>query len=184
MPTVSTPRRSGHAWRDARKVLETAAPAATVSAATAVGEQALMLKAARRASVAITPFADISPAAGRPTMMARALAHDVITRLAKLRALFVIAQGSVFALNERGVGSEEAGRILNVDYVTSGTVRRDGRRFRVQIELSETRTARVIWADTFDDNCEDAFTVLDDIGDRIVAAIASEIETVDVNRAR
>ena len=134
--------------------------------------------------MAITPFADVSPAAGRPTMMARALAHDVITRLAKLRALFVIAQGSVFALHERGVGSEEAGRILNVDYVTSGTVRRDGRRFRVQIELSETRTARVIWADTFDDNCEDAFTVLDDIGDRIVAAIASEIETVERNRAR
>jgi TolB-like protein/Flp pilus assembly protein TadD len=172
------------AWRAARKALEPAIPAATVSTAAPAREDALQLSAARRASVAITPFVDVSPTTYRSTRMAHALAHDVITRLAKLRSLFIIAQGSVFALHERGVGAEEAGRILNVDYVTSGTVRRDGRRFRVQIELSETRTARVIWAETFAEKCEDAFAVLDDIGDRVVAAIASEIETVERNRAR
>ena len=60
--------------------------------------------------------------------VADALAHDVTTRLAKLRSLFVIAQGTVFALHERGIGAEEAGRILNVDYVVSGTVRQQGKR--------------------------------------------------------
>jgi TolB-like protein len=39
----------------------------------------------------------------------------VITRLAQLRSLFVIAQGTVFALHERSIGPEEAGRMLNVD---------------------------------------------------------------------
>ena len=56
------------------------------------------------------------------------LAHDVITRLAKLRSLFVIAQGTVFALHERGIGAEEAGRMLNVDYVVSGSTRVRGTR--------------------------------------------------------
>ena len=46
----------------------------------------------------------------------------MITRLAKLRSLFVIAQGTVFALHERRIAPEEAGRMLNVDYIVSGSL--------------------------------------------------------------
>ena len=107
----------------------------------------------------------------------------MITRLAKLRSLFVIAQGTVFALHERRIGPEEAGRMLNVDYVVSGSVRRQGKRLTVMVELAETRTARIVWAETFDHKLDDAFLVLDEIGNRIVASIASEIETSERNRA-
>lgn len=47
------------------------------------------------------------------------MAYDVtarLARLAKLRNLLVIAQGSMFALHQRHIGAEEAGRMLNVDY--------------------------------------------------------------------
>jgi tetratricopeptide (TPR) repeat protein len=53
----------------------------------------------------------------------------------------------------------------------------------VSVELAETRTARIIWAEVFDQKLDDAFLVLDEIGNRIVAAIASEIETIERNRA-
>ena len=115
----------------------------------------------------------------RPTR----LAHDVITRLAKLRSLFVIAQGTVFALHERRIGPEEAGRMLNVDYVVSGSLQRSGKRLTVTVELAETRTARIVWAEVFNQKLDDAFLVLDEIGNRIVASIASEIETIERNRA-
>ena len=139
--------------------------------------------APRRASIAVMPFVDRSAAAGARGGAADALAHDVITRLAKLRSLFVIAQGTVFALHERRVGPEEAGRMLNVDYVVSGSVRRQGKRLTVTVELAETRTARIVWAEVFDHKLDDAFLVLDEIGNRIVASIASEIETIERNRA-
>ena len=51
------------------------------------------------------PFVDRSAATGARGGAADALAHDVITRLAKLRSLFVIAQGTVFALHERSIGA-------------------------------------------------------------------------------
>ena len=111
------------------------------------------------------------------------LAHDIITRLAKLRSLFVIAQGTVFALSERRIGPQEAGRMLNVDYVVSGSLRRQGNRLTVTVELAETRTARIVWAEVFDQKVDDAFLVLDEIGNRIVANIANEIETLERNRA-
>jgi DNA-binding SARP family transcriptional activator len=134
----------------------------------------------RRASIAVMPFVDRTGSGGGP---ADGLVHDVITRLAKLRSLFVIAQGTVFALHERHVGPEEAGRMLNVDYVVGGTFRRDDTRLTVTVELTETRTARIVWAETFDGKIDDAFAVLEEIGNRIVTSIANEIETIERNRA-
>jgi DNA-binding SARP family transcriptional activator/Tfp pilus assembly protein PilF len=137
----------------------------------------------RRASIAVMPFADRSatpPERGGP---ADALAFDVITRLAKLRSLFVIAQGTVFALHERRIGAEAAGRMLNVEYVVSGSVRRQGERLAVTVELAETRSARIVWAETFNHKLDEALAVLEEIGNRIVASIAAEIELIERNRA-
>jgi DNA-binding SARP family transcriptional activator/uncharacterized protein YukE len=136
-----------------------------------------------RASIAVMPFVDRSSALQARGGVADALAHDVITRLAKLRSLFVIAQGTVFALHDRSVGAEEAGRVLNVDYVVSGSTRVRGQRLTVTVELAETRSARIVWAEIFNLTFDDAFVVLDEIGNRIVASIASEIETLERHRA-
>jgi DNA-binding SARP family transcriptional activator/TolB-like protein len=174
------------AWRSARA--RRSGPASIQAAPESIvvaggGNSDNAVATSRRASIAVMPFVDRSsaiPARGGP---ADALAHDVITRLAQLRSLFVIAQGSVFALHERSIGPEEAGRMLNVDYVVSGSLRRQGRRLTVTVELAETRSARIVWAEIFNQKPDDALLVLDEIGNRIVASIAGEIETIERNRA-
>src|SRR4030095_4687892 len=105
---------------------------------------------------------DRSTAAEARGGRADARADDVIPRLAKLRVLFVIAQGTVFALHDRHVGPEEAGRMLNVDYVVSGALRRDGKRLAVTVELSETRSARIVWAEVIKHKLDDALIVLEE----------------------
>jgi len=142
----------------------------------------VLTAAPRRASVMVMPFVDWSTVTVARGGAADALAYDVTTRLAKLRSLFVIAQGTAFALHERHIGPEHAGRMLNVDYVVSGSVRRS-KRLTVMVELTETRTARIVWADSFDRALDDAFDVLDEIGNYIVASIASEIESSERKRA-
>jgi DNA-binding SARP family transcriptional activator/TolB-like protein len=134
----------------------------------------------RRASIAVMPFLEQPVARGG---LADGLTHDIIARLAKLRSLFVIARGSVFTLAEQGTLPEEAARRLNVDYVASGRVRLDQRQVVVDVELVEARSGRIVWADTFDQPLEDALILLDEIGNRIVASIANEVETAERNRA-
>lgn len=136
-----------------------------------------------RASIAVMPFVDRSAQAGVRGGLADGLAFDVIARLAKLRSLFVIAQGTVFALDQRSVGPEEAGRTLNVDYVVSGSLRRHGQRLAVDVQLVESRTARIVWADVLDHPFDDALLALDEIGNRIVASVDIEIEAAERNRA-
>lgn len=133
-----------------------------------------------QASLAVMPFVEESGGRGG---LADGFTHDIITRLAKLRDFFVIARGSVFALAETTIAPEEAGRKLGVDYVATGTVRSMASRLIVSVELVEVRTARIVWAETFERRPDDLFTVLDDIGDSIVSSISAEIETVERNRA-
>jgi DNA-binding SARP family transcriptional activator len=132
-----------------------------------------------RASLAVMPLAHESIDKG----FADGLTHDIIARLARLRDLFIIARGSVFALSERNIGPEDAGRRLNVDYVASGALRRRDNRITTTVELVEVRTARIVWADSFDHKVVDTFDLLDAIGDKIVSAISNEIETVERNKA-
>jgi DNA-binding SARP family transcriptional activator/TolB-like protein len=136
-----------------------------------------------RASICVMPFVDRTQEGTTRGGLADGLTEDIITRLAKLRSLFVIARGSVFALAERNIPAEEAARLLNVDYVASGWVRRHNNYVTVSVEVVEARIARIVWVDDFTYPLDDALAALDDIGNSIVASIAEEIETAECKRA-
>lgn len=138
----------------------------------------------RRASLAVMPFTDRGRSVAVRGGLGDGLAHDIITRLAMLRSMFVIAQGTVFALDERRIGPEEAGRRLDVDYVAGGSLRHEpGGRVSVSVQLTETRSARVLWAEVFAGKLDDTFGLLDEIGDRIVSSLVNQIEVAERNRA-
>src|SRR6185312_2485652 len=173
------------AWKTARAlaspassiiVTATAAPVIATPAAPGPATQ-------KRASICVMPFADRTPDSATRGGLADGLTEDIITRLAKLRVLFVIARGSVYALGERNIPPEEAARLLNVDYVASGSVRRHSDRVIVTAELSEARASRVVWVEEFTCKLDDALTIFDEVGNRIVASIAEEIEATERNRA-
>src|SRR5262249_28220016 len=123
----------------ARDAASLAALAPVGSGESIVGRGAIGSIEPRRASVAVMPFVDQSAGTNIPGGHADGLAHDVITRLAKLRSLFVIAQGSVFALRERRIAPEEAGRMLNVDYMVSGSLRSLATRCPLTVPLPHPR---------------------------------------------
>jgi DNA-binding SARP family transcriptional activator/TolB-like protein len=138
----------------------------------------------RRASVAVMPFVDRLSGQSDRGRVADGLTEDIIMQLAKLRLLFVIGRGTVFALGDRGIGPQEAGRILAVDYVASGSVRREASgRIAVAVELADAQDGRIVWTDTLGGAADDTFSVLDEIVARIAAAIAEEIELVETQRA-
>lgn len=166
------------AWR---RVRQPAQPAVRLDAVPATLPANLATAGPRRSAIAVMPFEE--PSAQGAGRVAHALVHDVITGLAKLRTLFVIARGTVFSLAQRHIGPEEAARLLNVDYFVAGQVSRREGRLRVSVELVETHSARVVWTEVFDQPMDKTFTVLDAIGQRIVALIAGQIEAAERNRA-
>ena len=139
----------------------------------------------RRASILVMPFTGHTATSmvARNALAPNALAHDVITRIAKLRNLFVIAQGTAFSLHEQRISPAEAGRMLDVDYVVHGSVQHQDKRLIVTIEMAEAPTARIVWVETFDHKLDDTLLFINEIGNRIAASIANEIEANERNRA-
>ncbi len=172
--TIRLFEAEGLSWlalRDAWRIARSQVPASTPA------PQGSTTGADRRPSICVMPFTDSS------TVMGDGLTDDIITRLAKLRALFVIARGSVYSLRERNIPPTEAAQLLGVSYVASGSLRRHGSRVTVSVELVEAATAQIIWADEFTSALDELPVIQNEIVNRVVASIAEEIETAERNRA-
>lgn len=134
----------------------------------------------RRASIVVMPF---SAAAGADTELTNGLTYDVIAGLAKLRGLVVIARGTAFALRSRAATPKQAGELLGVDYVASGTLTRQADEVRVAVELAATGSGRIVWTDEFAVPRTRTLELLDSITHRMVWALDNEVHFTERNRA-
>jgi TolB-like protein len=123
-----------------------------------------------RPSLAVLPFTNMS---GDPDQdyFADGLTEDLITGLAHIRWLFVIARNSTFVYKGRAVGVNQVSRELGVRYVLEGSVRRGGNRLRINAQLVDAVTGAHHWAERYDRKLGDIFAVQDDITRSVAAAI-------------
>lgn len=125
-------------------------------------------------AIAILPFANISGDAAQD-YFANGITQDLITLLANVSGLSIVAPFSVFAYKDEAHETERIGRELGVRYLLSGTIRRVGDRIRVNAELLDATNRQSLWAERYDRRLEDVFAVQDEVTQSIVAALASEL---------
>jgi TolB-like protein/Flp pilus assembly protein TadD len=156
-----------------------------VSAAAASSEPPRMSDAttASKPSIAVLPFANMS---GDPEQeyFSDGITEDIITELSRFRSLFVIAHNSSFAYKGRTLDLREIGRNLGVRYIVEGSIRRAGNHVRVTAQLIDAGTGNHLWAERFDRELKDIFSVQDDIARRIVTSVAPRIEAEGIDLAR
>jgi adenylate cyclase len=121
-------------------------------------------------AIAVLPFIDLS-ADQSQQHFADGMAEELINRLGRIRELRVAARTSSFELKGGGVSVAEVGRRLNVDAVVEGSIRREGDRLRVAVELVDVGTGFQIWSERYDRTIDDIFTIQDEISDAIVDAL-------------
>jgi TolB-like protein len=133
-------------------------------------------------SIAVLPFTFMGEAAGQD-WLADGITEDIITDLARLRWLFVIARNSTFTYKGRAVDVREVARDLGVRYVLEGSVRQAAGRIRVTGQLVDAATGRHIWAARYDREMADIFAVQDEITRNVVAAIEPHLYAEEGFRA-
>lgn len=130
-------------------------------------------------SIAVLPFANVT---GDPEQgyFSDGITEDIITDLSKVSGLFVIARTSSFAFKGVSLGIAEISRKLGVRYILEGSVRRAGNRIRISTQLVNGSDGQQLWAERFDRDLEDIFTVQDDVTRKIVAALETELTAAEV----
>ncbi len=125
-------------------------------------------------SIAVLPFNDLS-AAQDQAYFADGVTEELINRLARLDEIRVAARASSFQFRDRDAGVEEIARQLGVEAVVEGSVRRDGDRLRVTVELVDVASGFQIWSETYDRTVDDIFAIQDEISTAIVDALRVQL---------
>ena len=121
-------------------------------------------------SIAVLPFTNMSDNPEQEYFV-DGMTEDLITDLARVSGLFVIARNTMFTYKSRAVKVPEVAEELGVRYVLEGSVRRLGERVRINAQLIDATTGGHLWAERFDRELKDIFALQDEVVGRIVAAL-------------
>jgi DNA-binding SARP family transcriptional activator len=132
----------------------------------------------RRPTILLMPFTAATP---EDVADAHSVTSDIIFGIARLRSIDIIAQGTAFWLRSHSPAA--AAVLVNAQYVASGHLRRDGKRYVASVELTEPNSLRTFWADEFRCNALDSFSAATPLAAQIVAGLDSEIHIIERNRA-
>jgi TolB-like protein len=110
-----------------------------------VGEQSRpALPLPDRPAIAVLPFTNMTGDPGQE-YFSDGISEDIITALSKLRWFFIIARNSSFIYKGRAVHMKQVADELGVGYVVEGSVRKEGNRVRITVQLNDVATGSHIW---------------------------------------
>ena len=125
---------------------------------------------ARRVSICVLPFANLS---GDPEQeyFSDGISEDVITDLAKVSALSIVARNTAFTFKGRNVDVRQVAETVSATHVLEGSVRKSGRRVRITAQLIDAVAGDHVWAERYDRDLVDIFAVQDEISQAIVGTL-------------
>jgi len=132
-------------------------------------------------SIAVMPFNNLS---GDPEQeyIADGITENIITTLSYISELFVIARNSTYTYKGKPVKVQQIAEDLGVRYVLEGSVQKSGDTFRVTAQLLDALSGHHLFADRYDRDLKDFFSLLDEITQKIIIEV--QVKITDGERAR
>ncbi len=137
---------------------------------------------ATKPSIAVLPFAAMGDSPDLE-FLADGIAEDILNALSRFHELSVIARNSSFTFKGRNVAAREVAERLAVKYILEGSVRQNGPRIRVAVQLIDAEQDSAIWSDRYDGEMTDIFEVQDEITAKAVRAIAPQTQYHEMSSA-
>lgn len=121
-------------------------------------------------AIAVLPFENLS---GDPAQeyFSDGLAEEVLDRLGRVPGLKVIASSSSFSYKDRNQDAKAIADQLGVTSLLQGSVRRDGRRLKLNARLVDGATGYQLWSGSFDRETTDVFAVQAELAAAVIEAI-------------
>jgi TolB-like protein/tetratricopeptide (TPR) repeat protein len=121
-------------------------------------------------SIAVLPFADMSPARDQDHLC-QGIAEELINALAQVEGLRVAARSSSFQFRGSAADIRAVGARLGVTSVLEGGVRLAGSRLRVTVQLVDVGDGYHRWSRRFDGSPEDVFAIEDEIAQSVATVL-------------
>jgi len=134
-------------------------------------------------SVAVLPFANVGDDS-KTDFLSIGLADQILTDLARIGDLDVVARTSSFAYKDSGDDVRAIGRKLGVRAVLEGSVQRAGDRLRVTTQLINVEDGFQLWSERFDRDVRDLFRIEDEIAANVARALKAILHEREIRALR
>ena len=149
-------------------------PAAPASPVAATKPAAPVAPAISDKSIAVLPFTNMSEDKDN-AFFADGIHEDILTNLALIRELRVVSRTSVMPYRTTTKSMREIAQELGVSYILEGSVRRAGNKVRVTGQLIHAATDEHVWAQAYDRDLTDVFTIQAELSQQIAAALKTAL---------
>ena len=124
--------------------------------------------------LAVLPFENITRD-GKPGYFGDGMTEEVTSQLSKVGTLRVVSRAAVANFKSVKTDLATMASQLGVGSVVTGSVREDGGRVRVNVDLVDTRSGQLLWSEEYDRDTTDVFAVQSDIALRVADALKASV---------
>jgi adenylate cyclase len=137
-----------------------------------------LIKDPKQLAIAVMPFMNIGEDP-QQNYFADGITEDLIMDLSKIPRVFVVARNSVSVYKGKSVPARVIAKELGVRYLLEGSVRRDGDEVRINAQMIDAVGDQQLWADRYNGDLKDVFTLQDKVVGNIVSALAVKLPNED-----
>jgi len=121
-------------------------------------------------SIAVLPFVNKS---GDPKQdyFSDGITETITTALSQIQNMFIIARSSTNIYKGRNVQIKQVAEELGVRYVLEGSVQKTEDRVRISAQLIDAITGKYLWAERWDRDLADIFSLQDEITKKIITSL-------------
>jgi adenylate cyclase len=130
-------------------------------------------------SVAVLPFADMSPARDQ-RYFCEGIAEEILSLLSTVKYLRVPSRTSSFRFSTGEHDIREIGDALNVETVLEGSVRKSADRFRITAQLIDARNGYHLWANVYERKLSGIFEVQRELSEDIVRQLCESLNSKEI----
>ncbi|MDQ6678196.1 MAG: protein kinase [Acidobacteriota bacterium] len=121
-------------------------------------------------SIAVLPFADMSPDKNQEYFSA-GLAEELLNGLSNTPGLRVVGRTSSFQFKGKTADFRVIGKKLNAATILEGSVRKQGNRARITVQLINAADGFHLWSETYERDMNDIFAVEEEIARAVTGTL-------------
>jgi len=132
-------------------------------------------------SIAVLPFGNYSTAP-EDQYFSDGVTEMIIANLAKVKDLKVISRTSVMEYKNTTKKIRDIAKELGVAHILEGSIQRVGENIRIVGQLINAKSDEHIWAESYDGNISELFSMQNDVAIKIAEAMKSELTSDEMAR--
>ena len=135
----------------------------------------------REKSIAVLPFENMS-GDKEQEYFSNGMMEEILNQLVKVRDLKVISRTSSMAFKDSKLSLKDIASGLGAANVLEGSVRKDGGKVRITVQLIEASTDTHLWSETFDRDLSDVFSIQTEISKSIARELKAILTSSEVKQ--